>query len=182
MKKLLLILLIFPLSIFSQVQQNNVQVNLNNQKSSAEIINEGRQTAINRAKAMDKASTIIKIPVTVDFNNYTHIALVGVDYWVRGWGIRNHKGAYKKVKELLSYSFLEIINPAEEDKKKFKENPMFLRRIKDPNWLYVYYKDEFVGVNTVSSLVIRDSKNKILYSAIHTNTTSAEIFSPLTDF
>jgi len=69
-----------------------------------------------------------------------------------------------------------------EDKKKFKKNPLFLRETKDPNWLYVYYKDAFQGVDYINSLVIRDSKNKILYSATHTNFTTTEILSPLVDF
>ena len=175
-------LLLFLLISFSSYAQDKVEITVKKEKSFTEQQNDREQLRINRAAAMSEPSSNIKVPVTVDFNNYTHIALVGVNFWVRGWGIRNHKGAYEKLKGLLSYSFLEVINPAEEDKKKFKKNPLFLRETKDPNWLYVYYKDAFQGVDYINSLVIRDSKNKILYSATHTNFTTTEILSPLVDF
>ena len=134
------------------------------------------------ATAMAEPSVKVKVPLTVDFNDYTHIALVGVDYWVKGIGIFSNKAAYKKVEKLLNYSFLEVINPVEKDKKKFKKNKMFLRSIKDPNWLYVYYKDALQSIDKVTSLVIRDSKNKVLYSATHTNFSGTEVMSVLTDF
>ena len=59
---------------------------------------------------------------------------------------------------------------------------MFLRETKDPNWLYVYVKFSMSGVNSIKSLVIRDSKNKVLYSVSHTNVPLAEVMSPLVDF
>ena len=56
---------------------------------------------------------------------------------------------------------LIIINPVKKDKKKFKKNRLFLREIKNPNWLYVYYEKSISGVDEIRSILVRDSKNKI---------------------
>ena len=58
---------------------------------------------------------------------------------------------------------------------------MFLRETIDPNWLYIYVKFSMSGVNSTKSLTIRDSKNKVLYSASHTNISIPEVMSVLTD-
>ena len=184
MKKLLTLIAVLFLTTPAYAQET-INVNVKKDDSYSDAVKAGAAATTARAAlatAMAEPSIKIKVPIDVDFNNYTHIALVGVDYFTVMWGIKNTKAAYTNVKELLSFSPLEIINPAEEDKKKFKKNKMFLRSIKDPNWLYVYYKDSFQSVDKVTSLVIRDSKNKILYSATHTNFSGTEVMSVLTDF
>ena len=184
MKKLLALIAILFITAPAYAQET-INVNVKKDDSYSDAVKAGAAATTARAAlatAMAEPSIKIKVPIDVDFNNYTHIALVGVDYFTVMWGIKNTKAAYTNVKELLSFSPLEIINPAEEDKKKFKKNKMFLRSIKDPNWLYVYYKDSFQSVDKVTSLVIRDSKNKILYSATHTNFSGTEVMSVLTDF
>ena len=184
MKNILTLIAVLFISAPAYAQET-INVNVKKDDSYSDAVKAGAAATTARAAlatAMAEPSVKVKVPLTVDFNDYTHIALVGVDYWVKGIGIFSNKAAYKKVEKLLNYSFLEVINPVEKDKKKFKKNKMFLRSIKDPNWLYVYYKDALQSIDKVTSLVIRDSKNKVLYSATHTNFTGTEVMSVLTDF
>ena len=141
--------------------------------------NATQQLIINRAAAMSDPSSIIKTPLQVDLNNFTTIALVGIG---NIGGLYGPKASYKWVHKALEFSPLKVINPLKENKKKYKKNKMFLRDTKDPNWLYIYVKFSMSGVNSTKSLTIRDSKNKVLYSASHTNSSIPEVMSVLTDF
>ena len=173
MKKLLLLSLLISFPVYAQETINvNVKKDVKVSKSISEL-------AIERAAAMSDPSTIIKIPLEVDFNNYTNIALVGIG---NIGGFYGPKSSYNAVAKALEFSPITVMNPIKENKKKFKKNKMFLRETKDPNWLYVYVKFSMSGVDSIKSLVIRDSKNKVLYSVSHTNVPLAEVMSPLVDF
>jgi len=175
MKKLLTLIAVLFISAPAYAQETinvNVKKDVTVSKSIMEIATE-------RAAAMSEPSTVIKTPIEVDFNNFTTIALVGIG---NIGGIYGPKSSYKAVAKALEFSPITVMNPIEENKKKFKKNKMFLRETKDPNWLYVYVKFSMSGVNSIKSLVIRDSKNKVLYSVSHTNVPLAEVMSPLVDF
>ena len=175
MKKLLILLTVLFITAPAYAQETinvNVKKDVTVSKSIMEIATE-------RAAAMSEPSTVIKTPIEVDFNNFTTIALVGIG---NIGGIYGTKSSYKAVAKALEFSPITVMNPIEENKKKFKKNKMFLRETKDPNWLYVYVKFSMSGVNSIKSLVIRDSKNKVLYSVSHTNVPLAEVMSPLVDF
>ena len=81
----------------------------------------------------------------------------------------------------LANSPLTVINPREYNKKKFRKNMRFLRDIKNPSWLYFYYSKSIQGVDDIRSLVIRDSKNKIIYNVLARNIPSVELLSVLTE-
>ena len=159
--------------------QETINVNVKKEKSYSEVANEAQTARAATAAAMSEPSTVIKTPIEVDFNNFTTIALVGIG---NIGGIYGTKSSYKAVAKALEFSPITVMNPIEENKKKFKKNKMFLRETKDPNWLYVYVKFSMSGVNSIKSLVIRDSKNKVLYSVSHTNVPLVEVMSPLVDF
>ena len=177
MKKLLtLIAVLFITAPTTAYAQETINVNV---KKDVTVSKSIMEIATERAAAMSEPSTVIKTPIEVDFNNFTTIALVGIG---NIGGIYGTKSSYKAVAKALEFSPITVMNPIEENKKKFKKNKMFLRETKDPNWLYVYVKFSMSGVNSIKSLVIRDSKNKVLYSVSHTNVPLAEVMSPLVDF
>ena len=91
------------------------------------------------------------------------------------------KRCYNLIAKDLSFSPLQVINPTEYDKKKFKKNNSFLRTIKNPDWLYVTYRKSIQGVDDIRSLIVRGSNNKILYNISTVNIAIAEVLSPLTD-
>jgi len=181
MKKLLTLIAVLFITAPAYAQETiNVNVKKDDSYSDKVKANAAETTAkAALAKAMLEPSTVIKIPIEVDFNNFTTIALVGIG---NIGGIFGPKLSYKAVAKALEFSPITVMNPIEENKKKFKKNKMFLRETKDPNWLYVYVKFSMSGVNSIKSLVIRDSKNKVLYSVSHTNVPLAEVMSPLVDF
>ena len=69
-------------------------------------------------------------------------------------------------------------------KKKFKKDRRFLRQIKNPKWLYLYYDKSAIldpsAVAVVRDLVVRDYNNKIIYSALSTNNNT--LLAPLINF
>ena len=137
-----------------------------------------RQAAIEKAAAMSPPSKEIKTPVNVDLNNYTTIALVDV---VDSWGFRS-RGVYRQIASELMSSPLSVKNPLEVDKKRFKKNRQFLKEEKNSDWLYLFYKVTEVGVDEVRSIIVRDSKNKVIYSATHTNMPPSEVLYPIIAF
>ena len=184
MKKLLTLLTVLFITAPAYAQEK-VEITVKKERSLAEIIQAGQANAAAArtaqaaaAAAMSDSSSEIKVPLTVDLNNYTDIALVGVVYAGGSTG----KRYYKDFKKTLSFSPLNTINPADYDKKKFKKNNAYLRSIKNPNWLYVTYRRSTSGVDEIRILIIRDSNNKVLYSASHINVPSSEVVSILTDF
>lgn len=84
-----------------------------------------------RANLMAPAGQEIKIPLTIDLNNYTTIALVGVTYVHPSGKKSSNRGTYRNFEQLLLNSPFTILNPATYDKKKFRKNSRFLRDIKN---------------------------------------------------
>ena len=96
----LLILLIFPVSVFSQAVWNNVgeKNNSNNtnvtqkvqvkiterQQSAADVINDSKRANAAVAAAMANENIIVRTPITVDLYDYTHIAIVDVSIVASG--------------------------------------------------------------------------------------------------
>ena len=171
----------------------NVNLNVKTEKSVGELINDNRKAAAARAQAdaakaaaMSDASVNVETPLEVDLLNYTHAALVlstCVGYnpdWMIDYG-KNEKACYKLIANDLKMSPLTIINPFEYDKKKAKKNPAFLREIKNPDWLYLTYRKSLSGVDEIRTVIIRDSKNKVLYKATTTNVPFEETVSVLID-
>ena len=153
MKKLLLILLLLPLVSFgqqAQAQSTKVQV------VNAVDYNIGLAAV---ADAMSDASTTIKVRLSINLKDYTHMAIVDVTGPTGKRGKAYFKAAYRG---LLS-SQLTIINPTS-DKKKFKANSLYLRDTKNPKWLYLYLTGSKNGVDKSITTIIRDYENNIVYS------------------
>ena len=195
MKKLILLLLIVPVISFGQVQvQNNystqatdfIRQNSQNAISKMYMMMENQhnrgQDGAARANLMAPAGQEIKIPLTIDLNNYTTIALVGVTYVHPSGKKSSNRGKYRNFEQLLLNSPFTIINPATYDKKKFRKNSRFLRDIKNNDWLYLYFKLSDEGVNSIKSIIVRNSQNRIIYNALTTNVTLEETLSPIVDF
>ena len=195
MKKLILRLLIVPVISFGQVQvQNNystqatdfIRQNSQNAISKMYIMMENQhnlgQNGAARANLMAPAGQEIKIPLTTDLNNYTTIALVGVTYVHPSGKKSSNRGTYRNFEQLLLNSPFSILNPATYDKKKFRKNSRFLRDIKNDDWLYLYFRLSDEGVNSIKSIIIRNSQNRVIYNASTTNVTLEETLSPIVDF
>ena len=195
MKKLILRLLIVPVISFGQVQvQNNystqatdfIRQNSQNAISKMYIMMENQhnlgQNGAARANLMAPAGQEIKIPLTTDLNNYTTIALVGVTYVHPSGKKSSNRGTYRNFEQLLLNSPFSILNPATYDKKKFRKNSRFLRDIKNDDWLYLYFRLSDEGVNSIKSIIVRNSQNKVIYNASTTNVKLKETLSPIVDF
>ena len=159
MKKLLLLLLFIPVLLFSQVQQVNVR-NERNLSLSPEKIK-------------------VRTPISVDLYNYTHIAIVDVDISNPGYPKKKWTNVYA---DRLKQSPLTILNPYSYNKKLAKKNPTFLKDIKNPDWLYLSLYIQKVTDDWRVSMIVRDYKNKIIYSASHNNVAPADILYPLIGF
>ncbi len=194
MKKIFLVTILIPTISFAQyVPSNNnynVNVNVKKEKSVVETVNDSRkasaaesQAQAARAAAMSEVADNVKVPIEVDLNDYTHIALVSVIYaFPNGTRTGFKKANYMDLKKNLINSPLTIINPYEFDKRQAKKDPRFLRGIKDPKWLYVYYDRAIQGVDDIRTLVIRDSNNKIIFHRVGRNISFSEILSPIVYF
>ena len=101
-------------------------------------------------------STVYIDKLSGNINSFEAIAIVDV---LMSSGKRKKNG-YKRVSDGLQSSPLKIINPIE-DKDKFKENKLYLREVKNPKWLYLYYEARNMGANV--SVSIRDYKNRTIY-------------------
>lgn len=179
MKKLFLILLIFPISIYSQEVQQNVQVNIKERGQTYSDVVAARAA---ESAAMTDSSKDIKVPLEVDLYQFTHIAIVDATFANDAGRQGASRSSYKSTAKTFSNSPLTIINPFEYDKKKFKKDKKFLRGIKNPNWLYVYYVKSKQGVNDIRSLVVRKSDNRIIYNITTTNIPMDETVSALINF
>ena len=183
MKKVLLVLLIIPLMTFGQDDITVVQ-------SKTSISNE---TNIENELVLSSEKTTIKTPLTADLSNYTHLALVKINTHITGYSrivfseqfnnkTSNTKG-YVPVGKLLSMSVLEIINPYEFDRRRFKKDRNYLKEIKKETYLYLYLTQNVGrGDDINTSIVVRDWKNKLIYSATHINTGLNEVLAPLIDY
>ena len=185
MKKLLFILFVFPLASYGQQAQGQAQAQAQAQAQSTQVT--VKSTTVNpvdynvgiaaKAAAMNESSTEVITPLTVDFYDYTHIALVAAT--CSGGG--KDKDCYNVISDMFKFSPLTIINPRDYNKKRFKKNPAYLRTVKNPKWVYVSYSKSIQGVDDIRSLTIRDSQNKVLYRVKTRNVSSEEVVSVLTD-
>ena len=204
-----ILILIFS-SAFAYSQSKDVTVKVKTEKSVSENLNDGikagaaattaraaettaRAAAATAAaaaveaqaklaEAMSESSSNVKVPLEVDLYNYTHIAIIDATFAYPNGNQISGKSTYKQTAETLANSPLSIIVPHEYDKKKFKENNRFLRDIKNPEWIYLYYTKSIQGVDEIRALVIRDYKNKILYNVTTINTPIDEVVSPIVNF
>ena len=197
MKKLLLILLCIPIIGFGQTQK--IDVTVKKTPSISESFNEGlkagaaakaaraAQTAaaaeaekarIARAEAMSAIGAEIIVDLEVDLNDYTHLALVNVIYADNANKKYSGKSQYEKFEGLFSSSPLALINPYKENRRKAKKNKQFLKEMKNPSWLYLYYETSAVGVDMHRSFVVRDSENKIIYRGKYVNTPKSDMVAP----
>ena len=193
MKKLLLLLLIVPMISFGQTQ--DINVNVTKTPSAVESFNEAvkagaasdaaraemEKARAARANAMSEPFSKIITPVTVDFYDYTHIALVGATCTMRSKD-KYFKDCYNNISNSFKLSPLTVINPVDYNYKMFKKNPAFLRTIKNSKWVYVTYRKSIQGVDDIRSLTIRNSQNKVLYKIEALNIPMNEVISVLTDF
>ena len=195
MKKLILLLLIVSVVSFGQVQVQN-----NSSTQATDFIRQNSQNAISKmyimmenqhrrgqdgaaiANVMSPPGQEIKVPLTADLNSYTTIALVGVTYVHPSGKKSSNRGTYKNFEQLLLNSPFTILNPETYNKKKFRKNSRFLRDIKNHDWLYLYFRLSDKGVNSIKSIVVRNSQNRIIYNASTTNVTLEETLSPIVDF
>ena len=184
MKKLILLLLFIPILSLGQDQTTVVGV-----KSTTKIVNE-------RELVLSEASTNVRVPLTADLNNYTHILLVNIVLkntqkiyynvsFTNEYVATKKKNdyAYKPVQNLLELGFFEIVNPYVFDSKRFKKEPLYLKTIKKESYLYLYLiQRQGKGDDINTTIMIRDWKNKLIYSATHINVGLNDILAPLTDF
>ena len=121
---------------------------------------------------MSPSKTETIIPLKVNLKNYSHIAIVGADY----------KSLYGSIQKELIDSPLTAINPKEFDKKKFRKDRRFLKSIKNPKWVYLYYKKVIQGYDEIRTVIVRDFQNNIIYHTKTTNISFNENLSPLVNF
>jgi len=182
MKKLLFILFIFPFASYGQQAQAQAQaqVQATQVKVESTTVNPVDYNVGIAAKATAMSEPISKIitPLTVDFYDYTHIAIVGATCS----GNYSDKSCYNVISDGFKLSPLTVINPRDYNKKMFKKNPSYLRTIKNSKWVYVTYRKSIQGVDDIRSLIIRNSQNKVLYKIETVNISADEVYSVLTDF
>ena len=197
MKNLFLILLsTASLSLYSHIDYSlpttktynvNVKeeknVTIKTEKSLSEKIADSQRAAAERAKAaaaiaaaMTPANTTTITDFQRDLNDFTSIALVDINSF-QG----RKKKTYYVYSERLSGSIFDIINPTI-DKKKFKNNPLYLKNEKNEDWLYLYYTRKKEGINVVTTVLLRDYENNVVYSAKHINVGIPEILFPITSY
>ena len=121
--------------------------------------------------------TNIKVPLSVDFSDFTDLAIVDV---INSAGLRQ-KVSYNNVHNLLLPSTLTIVNPLN-DKKKFRANTLYLRENKNPKWLYFYSQTSRLANGYSISITIRDYKNTIVYSAISDNVPWRQVYTQIANF
>jgi hypothetical protein len=177
MKKIFYLLLLIPVLTIAQEIKVKVDKTVTKEDSYSDIVNASsayQKAQAAKAAAMSKPSSEIKVPLKIDLYNYEAIAIVSTN---GDW--RTH---YTSTAESFGNSPLTIINPFKYNKKKFKKNSRFLRDIKNPKWLYVYYTKSIQGVDDVRTLVVRNHQNRILYHVVNTNITFDETISPFVNF
>ena len=194
MKKLLLLLLFIPLVSFGQgdcLNGSNIYSGEpcgNGVKVKVET-NVKQRTVVQRALNLSDEKTTVKTPLTADLSNYTHLLLVQFSLQKPlciGMGDLG-KGSFENcderanfLEDLLSLTILEIMNPYSINKKKAKKEPYFLKTVKNESYLYLYLKQgSGRGDDINTTFVIRDWKNKTIYSSTHINTGLNEILNPL---
>ena len=163
---------------FSQSYNDAIKAGAASRAASAEA----EKARAAKAAAMSDIGAEILVDLTVNLNNYTHIALVSVVNAYENGTKVSGQADYKNFGNLLINSPLTLINPYEYDKKIFKKNKRFLKDIKNPSWLYVYYETSMVGVDAHRIFVVKNYNNKIIYRGKYINTPKADVVSPFVYF
>ena len=185
------------LSQYVPTENTHKDVTVKKEQSFSEAFNDGikagaaaRTAAAAQAQARAAASAAMSdssietiVPLEVDLNNYEKVALVGITYANLSTGAKtSNKSTYNNFEQLFANSMLQVLNPYEVDKRKARKNNRFLREIKDPKTLYMYYETSLVGVNLHRMLIVRDFENKIIYRAKVVNIDKAELVAPFVYF
>ena len=76
---------------------------------------------------------------------------------------------------------MNIINPKEYDKKRFKENNWFLKKIKNKSWLYLYWDESINNSDRIYTLILKNYKNETVYHVVHKNSFD-DIFLPIISY
>jgi hypothetical protein len=154
------------------------------------------ETNIENELVLSDEKTTVKTPLTADLSNYTHLLLVDINlkntnkYYTSisftneyaGFSLRNDF-AYKPVQNLLNMGVFEIINPIEFNRRNYKKNNVYLKKIKEKTYLYLYLsQNKGKGDDLNTTFIIRDWKNKLIYNATHINTGLNEVLAPLIDY
>ena len=198
MKNVLFILFLVPFISLGQYvpPQNQYEVKVKTEKSVSESFTDGikagaaaraanaelAKAAAAKSAAMNTSMVDVKVPLSVDVNNYTHIALVGVTYAFENGVKVSGSDQYKNFSQLFANSPLTVINPYKQDKRRARKDNRFLREVKNPKTLYMYYETSMVGVNSHRTLVVRDYQNKIVYRAKAINIDKSEMVDPFIYF
>mgnify|MGYP001599557172 CR=1 FL=1 len=169
MKNLLLILLVVPIVCFGQTQTQATQEDV-------------QTVGVKKQTVVLASSTKIITPKTVDFKDYSHLALVTIN----NLGAST-KGWYRIYEERLSASPLVVLNPFKVDEKKAIYDHNFLKTVENPKYLYLdYYRSNGAESDPtgtrITKIIVRDYKNNILYSVEHTNVAMKETLSPFINF
>lgn len=169
MKNLLLILLVAPIVCLGQTQMQAVQ-------KEVQPVGAKKQTVVLAS------STKIITPKTVDFSDYSHLALVTIN----NLGAST-KGWYRIYEERLSASPLVVLNPYKVDEKKAVYDHNFLKTVENSKYLYLDYCRSKGGTNDppetrINKIIVRDFKQKVLYSVEHKNGTIKEALAPFINF
>tara|TARA_B100000780_G_C20899811_1_gene358104 strand:+ start:28 stop:606 length:579 start_codon:yes stop_codon:yes gene_type:complete len=125
------------------------------------------------AAAMSPQTTEIVIPLKADLNSFTHIAVIDT--------YSESKSAYNSTAESLRSGPFIVVNPVS-DRKKFRADRMYLRAEKHPEWLYLYFTKNIVGVDANRVLVIRDYTNRVIYKSKNINVPFDEVLTQILDF
>ena len=154
---------------FGQIQSQVIEENL-------------QRTTVKKQTVVLKSSTKIITPKTVDFKDYSHLALVTIN----NLGAST-KGWYRIYQERLLGSQLVILNPFKVDEKKAAYDHNFLKTVENPKYLYLDYFRSKGGGNDppetrINKIIVRDYKQKVLYSVEHKNGTIKEVLSPFINF
>lgn len=169
MKNLLLILLVAPIVCFGQTQMQAVQ-------------EEVQPVGVKKQTVVLASSTKIITPKTVDFSDYSHLALVTIN----NLGAST-KGWYRIYEERLSASPLVVLNPFKVDEKKAVYDHNFLKTVENSKYLYLDYYRSKGETNDppetrINKIIVRDFKQKVLYSVEHKNGTIKEALAPFINF
>jgi len=175
MKKYLLLLLFIPLVSYTQITVSGQKPTYSNpypepikvqvQANPYTVPTASTPIIINKNSApRSKPESNNFFPLSINIEEYTHIAIVDV---LQSNGGRA-AGAFKRVANALKGSKLTLLNPTD-NKRKFKANTFYLRDIKNPNWLYLYYVGGYSGNNVVVNVILTDSENNKVFEKSTTN-------------
>ena len=134
-------------------------VNLKGQTQTTGVIVKSN-TVNQRDLTLFDEETTIKTPMA-DLSNYTNICLS-----VTGWAAMQNKVDIKKA---LKQSRFIV------EKKPFKKGKTKM----NPNTIYFFWNRSADHDNRTTTIIVRDHKMKILYSASHLNTGRAKMLEPI---